>query len=266
MQRFGDQLRRLRDARGWSQLELSGEAEVSTRHLSFLETGRARPSREMVQRLGLALDLPHRQRNDLLVSAGFAPVYGETGLGDPRMAEVRGGLEFLLDSHEPFPAFVLGRNWDILLGNRAHRSMLEQLREGLGFPAEEPENALRLVLAPDRLRPIMSNWRPVARAVMMRLERQVRLAAADAALESLLAEMLAYPDVPEAIAAPWSAQEQSALLVPIRFAMGDHELSWYTTIAAFGGAVDVTMQDVMIESLLPADEATRRFAEEADTR
>ncbi len=257
---FGVELKRLRDARGWSQMELSGEAEVSTRHLSFLETGRARPSREMVQRLGSALDLPYRMRNELLVSAGFAPVYAETGLDDTRMTQVLRSLEFLLENHEPFPAFVLGRTWDILLGNRAHHMMLAELQSGLGFPAEEPQNALRLVLAPDRLRPIMRNWRQVARAVMMRLERQVRLAAGDTMLDSLLSEMLAYPDVRDAVTEPWSADEQAAILVPMRFDLGDRELSWFTTIAGFGGALDVTTQEVVIESLLPADEATRRFA------
>ena len=133
----------------------------------------------------------------------------------------------------------------------------------MGFAAAEPENALRLILAPDQLRPAVANWPEVTRAVMMRLERQTRMAPGDEALEALRGEMLAYPGVREVVRETWSPEEEGAILVPLQFELGHQRLSWFTTIAGFGGAVDVTTQEVVIESLVPADEATRRFAEES---
>ncbi len=246
-------------------MELSFEAEVSTRHLSFLETGRSNPSRRMIQRLGAALDLPLRQQNHLLVAAGYAPVYGQADIADRSMREIRDGLRFLLDNHDPYPAFVLNRMWNIVMSNRTHLRMLERLQAVGGSRREEPENALRLVLAPDRLRPLISNWPQVVRAVIPRLERQIRLAAHDRELEELREEVLGYPMVLDALRSSSAAADGVALLVPIELEFDRQRLSFYTTIASFGGAVDATTQELVIESLLPANEATRqslvRFAE-----
>ena len=256
---FGTELRRVRDLRGLSQLDLSLRAEVSQRHVSFLETGRARPSRRMIGRLGRALELPLRERNRLLLAAGFAAVYGETALDDREMARVRKSIDFLLRRHEPYPAFVLDRAWNIVLGNRPHLMMLERLRTAIGFSAEDPENALELLLAPDRLRPAIRSWPRLAATLMQRLDRQAT-ATCTPDLLALRQKLLAFDGVREALAQPPPEDGAPELLVPFEIDFAGVRLSWYTTIASFGGALDATTQEVVIESLLPADEATEAFA------
>ena len=253
---FAAQLRRWRLQRGLSQLDLSLESGVSTRHLSFLETGCARPSWRMVARLGGVLDLPLRQRNRMLVAARYAPLYGETDLEDPRLAQVRWGLEFLLRSHEPYPAFVLDRQWNIVMSNRPHRRLLAALLPG----AAEIENALRLVFDPARLRPAIVNWPQVARTVLRRLERQLGVPEPDAELAALRDEVLAYPGVGDAVADGREAEEEIDILVPLELEYAGVRLSWFTILASFGTPLDVTLQEAVIESLLLADEATCNFA------
>jgi transcriptional regulator with XRE-family HTH domain len=274
---FARQLRHWRARRRWSQLDLAGEAEVSSRHLSFLETGRSRPSREMVLRLAGALDLPLRERNELLLAAGYAPLYGERSLDDPRLRAVRDGLAFLLLRHEPYPAFVIDRGWNVRLANQAYFRFAAVLGAAAAPPAAArgpapsippagaagaPLNALRLVLDPAGLRPALVNWPQVARVLAARLERELRLADHPAELVALRDEVLRDPEVRAALATPLAPDEERSLLVPIVFRAAGRTLSWYSTIASFGAPLDVTLQEARIESLLPADEETRRFAEE----
>lgn len=252
---FGELLREWRAARRLSQLDLAGEAGVSARHLSFLETGRSHPSPGMVERLALALDIPSRARNDLLLAAGFAPRYGARSFHHPELLPVRQGVTFLLDSHDPYPAFVLDHLFNVVLSNRAHRALL---RWALGRECDEP-NVLRLVLAPDFLKPQITNWPVVAAVLVQRLQRLVSVPCS-AEVRRLHDEVLAYPGVRSATS-DCGDVEPEGLLIPIEYEAHGVRLRWFTTLASFGAAVDATLQEVVIELLYPMDAATARSAE-----
>jgi transcriptional regulator with XRE-family HTH domain len=255
-QMFGDQLKTWRKARGTSQLGLAGEADISSRHLSFLETGRSRPSREMVDRLAEALDLPLRARNGLRLSAGFAPRYGEHSLEDEEMEQVRRGLEFLLRMHEPYPAFVLDRYWDVVMGNSPYRELNQIL---LPKSAADNPNALDLVFQPGLLRDRIRNWPEVAAAVLRRLRRQFANTPEDDRIRALWDRVHSSPGV--TALRPESAWEPSPILVPLRIGIGERTLSWFSTLAVFGAVGDVTLEELVIESFYPADDETREFVE-----
>jgi transcriptional regulator with XRE-family HTH domain len=252
----GALLQHWRRARQLSQLALATEAEVSPRHLSFLETGRAQPSREMVLRLAGVLDVPLRERNALLLAAGFAPVYAESPLEAPALAAVRGALEAILAQQEPFPAVVMNRRWDILQTNRAAARFFGLL---LGARAAGPANVLRLMFHPDGLRPFVTNWEEVARTLLLRSQREALGGRADPATRALLAEVLAYPGVPAGLA---SAPPTTPLLpvVPVRFSHGDQRFDYFSAITTLGTPQDVTVQELRIECFFPADPATAAAA------
>jgi len=260
---FADALRRWRRCRHFSQLELAGRAGVSARHLSFLETGRARPSRQMVLRLAGALDVPLRERNSLLLLAGFAPVFAERPLDDPDLGAARENLEFLLGAHEPFPAFVIDRRFDVVLANRSHQRMLRWALGGRE-PAE-PVNVLRLVLDPGLLRPAICDWEVVASFLLRRLDRQLAVPESDGALGRLRQELLELPGV-ERVATSPPALDDGLLLIPFSYRVGGVRLSWLTTLATFGAAVDLTLSETTLELLYPADEPTREIARELAQR
>jgi transcriptional regulator with XRE-family HTH domain len=251
---FGRRLRQWRTARRLSQLELAVEAGVSARHVSFLETGRSRPSREMVERLAVVLDVPLRSRNELLLAAGLAPRHAARPFDDPDLAPVRRGVEFLLAAHEPYPAFVLDHKLDVVLANRAHHRFL---RWALGRECDEP-NILRLVLAPDLLKPQITNWPVVAAVLVRRLEGLIAVPCPPA-VRDLHEEILAYPGVRAAATGP-PALDPSALLIPIDYQAHGTRLRWFTTLASFGAALDVTLQEIVIELLYPMDAETARAA------
>ena len=265
-QSFGDQMRRWRAARRLSQLDLAGEAGCSARHLSFLETGRSKPSREMVERLAAALELSLRATNSLLLSAGFAPRFPERPLEHPALTPAHRGIRFLLDAHHPFPAFVVDRLWNIVSSNRSHQLLLRWM---LGPAAEmdpggssgEATNILHLVLAPDRLRPHLANWPLVAGHLIRRLERQLSQPSCDDRLERLHERLIAYPDVAYAArrVQPFGDHD---LLVPTVFEVHGRRLAWFSTLASFGAAVDVTLAEILIESLHPMDPETADAATE----
>ena len=257
---FGALLRHMRGHRGVSQLALGLAAEVSSRHMSFLETGRARPSREMVLRLGEALGLSMRDCNEMLLAAGFAPVYGQTGLEHPDMMPVRHALERILSSHEPYPAIVLDRLWNIVRGNRTHHRLLAAL-VGDRLDAGGPVNALRLVFDPRSLRPCIRNWDEVARVLWHRLRQQAFMAPPRDAVHDLLAEVSRYPGVTD-IADGRAPHAGNAMLLPLQLAMGNRMWSWFSTIATIGTPQDVTLQELRIETMFPMDEATERLAKE----
>jgi len=235
-----------------SQLALAMEAEVSPRHLSFVETGRGHPSREMVLLLAGALDVPPRARNDLLAAAGYAPVYRESGLDAPEMAQFRRALDFILRQQEPYPAIALDRHWNILLANEGAGRLMGLLLDPAA--AALGPNALRLVYHPQGLRPCIVNWEATAAAFIQWLHRDL-LRSADAEIRGLLDELLAYPDVPR----NWRTIDLDAPTAPflaIEMQKGDTHLRFFTTLTTLGTPYDITLHELRIESFFPADDAT----------
>lgn len=248
---FGSTLREWRRRRHLSQLDLAVEADVSQRHLSFLETGKAKPSREMVVHLAAMLDVPLRERNRLLVAAGFAPSYPERRLDEPAMDQVRHVLEALLAAHQPFPAFVVDRRWDLVLTNDVGSLLI-------GMVAGDPTlagNLMRLSLHPDGIRPMVTNWEAAATVLVHRLEREVADRPTDDGLADLLAEVRAYPGVDGLPDRP-SLPDGSELLVPVDLRTPFGELSFFTTITTIGAPFDLTLEELRLETLLPANPET----------
>jgi transcriptional regulator with XRE-family HTH domain len=248
---FGGLLRAWRARRRISQLELASRAEVSTRHVSFLETGRARPSREMVLHLAESLEVPLRERNALLAAAGFAAAYAERPLDHPELAPAREALELVLAGHEPYPAVVVDRWWDLVGANSAIAVFTE------GAPAEllePPVNVVRFSTHPDGLARRILNFDEYAAHLVGRLRRQVELTA-DPRLAALLAEVRDYPGVVEVP----GLEPRGSALVPLRIRSADGVavLSFFSTIATFGTPVDVTLEELAIEAFFPADDASR---------
>jgi transcriptional regulator with XRE-family HTH domain len=247
----GEQLRAWRQRRRLSQLELASEADVSTRHLSFVETGRAAPSRAMVLRLAEQLDVPLRDRNLLLVSAGYAPVYAETPIDEPRMGSVRTALRRLLDGHEPYPAVVVDRFWNLIDANAAAGLFTEAAPAEL---LEPPVNVLRLSLHPDGMARDIVNLAEWRAHMIERVRRHVALTA-DPSLSRLYEELREYPG-PEPAAAVRPTAGANDVVLPLRIRSGDGELSFFTTIATFGTPIDITLAELAIELFYPADEVT----------
>ena len=245
----GPLVRDWRQRRRRSQLDLALSADVSARHLSFIETGRARPSAEMVLRLAEELDVPLRDRNGLLLAAGYAPAYGQRSLEEPEMGPVREALTRLLDAHEPFPALVVDRHWGLVAANRP----LGLLTAGCAPELlEEPVNVLRLSLHPDGLAPRIANLSEWRAHLLDRLGRQA-VASGDPALGTLLEELASYPG-----GDPGQTHDLAAgdVATPLRLRHPAGELSFLSTITTFGTAVDVTLSELSIEAFYPADALT----------
>jgi transcriptional regulator with XRE-family HTH domain len=249
---FANRLRWWRNRRGWSQLELAGRAEISQRHLSFLEIGRASPSRDMVARLAATLDLPLCQQNELLVAAGFAPAWHETEFAAPELARMRDALDYMLAQQEPFPAVVIDRRWNLLKANRGAVRLVEFL-VGPVAPDEQVNLADALV-GPDVFRPYLVNWAEIACYFIRSVEAD---AAADGTAETaaLLERLLAYDGVRpllKAIVVGGAAEPVS----PMHFRKGEVSLELFTTIATLGTPQDVTLQELRIESFFPMNDNT----------
>jgi transcriptional regulator with XRE-family HTH domain len=253
---LGELLRDWRARRRMSQLDLALEAGVSARHLSFLETGRSRPSRDMVLRLCEELEVPLRDRNRLLLAAGFAPAYEERPLEAPEMEPVRRAVAQVLTGHEPFPAAVVDRWWNLVAANRNVSLFLEGVAPHL---LETPANVLRVSLHPDGMAPRIVNLAEWRGHLLDRLRREVA-ATADGRLAELLAEVEAYPR-PSRAAAPRPAH--GAIAVPLVLRHGERELTFFSTVATFGTAVDVTVAELSIEAFFPADGDTAAFLHES---
>jgi transcriptional regulator with XRE-family HTH domain len=245
----GDLLRDWRRRRRLSQLELALEADVSTRHLSFVETGRSHPSREMVLRLAERLDVPLRERNDLLIAAGYAPVYAQRSIEAPEMGPVRQALVRVLDGHEPYPAIVVDRFWNLVMANNAAMLFLEDVPDELVRP---PVNIHRLALHPMGLSARVVNLPEVRAHLVGRMARQVSLTG-DPELAALHEETKAYgPDVDEDAA----HEPAHDIALPTILRYGDRELSFFSTVTTFGAAADVTLAELAIEAFFPADDET----------
>ena len=250
---FGRILRQWRGARHLSQLALATEAGISTRHLSFLETGRAQPSREMVQLLAGMLDVPLGDRNALLVSAGYAPVYGDRALGAPELEPVRRALQFILGQQEPFPALVLDGQWNIVMRNDASRRVFRQFRG-----AVDSDNVMRTVFDPRGLRPFIVNWEEVAECLMHSIHREVAAHGSEAVMR-LRDELLAFPDVPSRWKAP-GALSPMPPLVATTLRNGDVDMSFFSMITMFATPRDIALQQLKIECFFPADASTEQIA------
>lgn len=245
----GDQLRDWRQRRHLSQLDLAVMAETSTRHLSFLETGRSLPSRAMLLRLVDRLEVPLRQRNRLFTAAGFAPVYAERRLDDPALAQARRAIDLVLQGHEPYPALAVDRHWQMLAANRALAPFLDGVDPELLVP---PVNVLRLSLHPRGVAPRIANLDEWRVHLLHRLRQQVA-ANGDPVLEALHAELEAYPAPAHAEPDPTAA---AAFVVPMRMRTPLGELSFLSTTTVFGTPLDVTLSEIAIESFFPADAKT----------
>ncbi len=251
---FASKLRWWRGHRGLSQLELSGRAEISQRHLSFLELGRASASRQMVLRLSEALDVPLRQHNALLLAAGYAPAWRETALGAPELAQIASAVDYMLAQQEPFPAVAVDRHWNLLKANGGAVRLVEFLVGPLTPGA--PVNLADALVAPDVLRPFLVNWAEVVRYFIRSVEAD---AAADGSDETgaLLDRLLAYKGVRSAMKGPVPEQARGPVL-PMHFRKGGTSLALFTTIATLGTPQDVTAQELRVESFFPMDDEAAR--------
>jgi transcriptional regulator with XRE-family HTH domain len=246
----GELLRSWRQRRSLSQLELALDADVSSRHVSFLETGRARPSREMVLRLAEHLDVPLRERNALLLAAGYAPLYGERSLQEAEMAPVRQALDRFLRAHEPYPAVVVDRHYFLVAVNDATHVLTDGVAPEL---LEPPANGLRLTLHPRGMAPRIANLKQWSGHLLQRLRRQASITG-DRELEALYAELAGYPGV--AVEPPHEQAAGADVVLPLRLQDGEHELAFFSTVSTFGTASDVTLAELAVEAFYPADAAT----------
>jgi len=250
---IGALLRDWRRRRRMTQLDLALEAGVSARHLSFIETGRSAPSADMVKHLAEQLDVPLRERNQLLLAAGYAPAYGQRDLDEPEMGPVREALDRVLAGHEPFPAVVVDRHWGMVAGNSA----IGLLTAGIaGHLLEPPVNVLRVTLHPEGMAPRIANLAEWRAHLLDRLGRQA-VVSGDPALFALHEELAAFPGsgtgTPPARAPDLAAGE---IAVPLRLRHEGGELRFISTVTTFGTAVDVTVSELAIEAFFPADAAT----------
>jgi transcriptional regulator with XRE-family HTH domain len=246
----GTLLRDWRQRRRLSQLDLALDAGVSARHLSFVETGRSKPSSEMVLHLAEQLQVPLRERNQLLLAAGYAPVFGERALDDPDMQPVREAIELVLGGHEPYPALLVDQHWEMVAANRGVALITEGVAPDL---LEPPVNALRVALHPEGMAPRILNLAEWRAHLLDRLARQIAVTG-DPALTTLYQELSSYPA--PALESNGGHSVANDIVVSLRLDGGGRELSFFSTVTTFGTAVDITVAELAIESFFPADAAT----------
>lgn len=247
---FGEELRAWRQRRRLSQLDLATEVDISTRHLSFMETGRSQASRAMVLRLAARLEVPLRERNDLLIAAGFAPMYATRPYSDSSLDAVRDAVDLILKGHEPYPALLVDRHWSLVSANQAAQAFLVGVGAELLKP---PINVLRVSLHPDGIARNIVNLGEWRAHVLARLARDVEVTA-DASLAALLTELRGYPG---GEVHPVMDPTNPAVVVPLRIRAPDGSvLSYFSTTTVFGTAVEVTLSELTLEAFYPADAQT----------
>ena len=251
---FGEHLRWWRKRRGLSQLELAGVAGSSQRHLSFLESGRAAPSQQMVLNLAAALNVSLRQQNAFLASAGYAAIWKESRLGDPELAQVDRALDHILAQQEPFPAFVVDRHWNLKRANAGAARLVTFI---LGAVPEGPVNLADALLSPAVMRPFIVNWKEVALHFIRGVQADAIAEGSSESSDRLL-RLLSYEGLPELAHSP-AIEEAPRPLLPIHLLKEGVSLNVFTTIATLGTPQDVTVQEIRIENFFPVDEATTRF-------
>lgn len=251
-QSIGALVRMWREQRHLSQLDLAAEAGISQKHLSFIESGRSAPSREMVITLAEHLDVPLRERNMMLLAAGFAPIYRDRSLDDPAMARARAAIERLLKAHEPYPALAVDRQWMLVSANAAVAPLIAGADPVLVKP---PVNVVRLSLHPRGLAPLIVNLSEWRAHMIERLRRQHRITR-DAAVDALLIEVAAFPGGNEKLTDNSAADDSDAIAVPLKLRTHGGILSFLITVTVFGTAIDITLSELSLEAFYPADETT----------
>jgi transcriptional regulator with XRE-family HTH domain len=250
---IGDHLREWRQRRRMSQLDLACEADISTRHLSFIETGRAQPSRDMVLHLAERLDVPLRDRNVLLVAAGYAPAFAERSFDDPALISVREAVDLVLAGHEPYPALAIDRHWALVAANAAVPPLLAGVEASLLQP---PVNVLRLSLHPGGLAPRIANLAEWRAHLLERLRRQIDVSG-DPVLLKLMEELRAYP-CPANVRSmrPAAKVQLGSVVTPFQLVTEAGLMSFFSTTTVFGTPIDITVSELALESFFPADAAT----------
>jgi transcriptional regulator with XRE-family HTH domain len=245
-------LRDWREDRRRSQMDLAIDVGVSTRHLSFVETGKSKPSPELVLALAEHLDVPLRERNSMLLAAGYAPRYPQTPLDGEAMAAVRTALAGLLRAHDPYPAVVVDRGWDVVLTNQGAQGFLDGVAPHL---LQGPLNSYRITLHPEGMAPRIENFAEWAHDMLATLDRQVAVTR-DPRLRDLLDEVTSYPNV-AALDGTWRTRGATpTVVVPLQLRVGDFTQSWFSTNTSIGTPVDITLDELHVELFHPADEAT----------
>lgn len=247
----GDLIRYWRSARGLSQMTLALDVGVSARHMSFVETGRSNPGRDLVIRLADRLDIPAREENALLEAAGYARRHRRSRLDAPDLERVREVLAFLLERHEPNSALVFDGGWDIVMSNDAHRRAVDYLVGDQELPEEVRGNLLRLTFHPRALRRRIVNWQVVGPVLLDRVERELADAPTDERLRRLLDEVRSYGPIPSSLPADAAP---AGVLLPIHLRKDDVDLRLFSVLSTIGTAIDVTLQELRIETFFPADE------------
>lgn len=251
---FGPVLKNWREGRRLTQLALSGEVGISQRHLSFLETGRARPSRATVLALARQLDVPLRERNEWLVRAGFAPEYPGNTIDEAAMGPFRMALQSVLDHHEPYPAFVIDRRWNPVMANAAAMKFFARYVDVAGLLNPDGEfQIIRSCMAEEGLKPYLENWSELMGALLDRCQRALLIDPMNEGLKRVVTDILSLPDAP-------AKPEQGSLqpVIPLIFRDGDERFAFFTMLAGFGAAQDVTLDELKVELMFPADDTTRR--------
>jgi transcriptional regulator with XRE-family HTH domain len=256
---FGTILKQWRDRRNISQLELALSSQVSQRHISFLESGRAKPSQEMVLQLAMVLEIPLRHQNLMLSSAGFAPIHAETDLSAPEMAPVFKAINFMLHQQEPYPAIVIDRYWNLLLTNQGSARLLNNFIDPNKlqtlFCVDGKINLMRVVFDPQGLRPFIANWEEVAGHLLQRTHREANSSIESEQSALLFNELMSYPDASEL----WNTSSHSVqhtLLLTMHLKNDDLNWQFFSTIATLGTPYDITLQEIRIECFFPADKET----------
>jgi transcriptional regulator with XRE-family HTH domain len=245
-------LRQWRDVRGKTQLDLSFDAGVSQKHISFVESGRSTPSRQMLLDLAQALDVPLRERNDLLMAAGYAPLYSDHGLDAPVMQSIGKALQRMLHQHEPFPAIVMDRHWNVVMTNDAAPRLFNCFVDLAARPS--PRNLLHLMFDPAGMRPFIANWPETARGLLGRVYREALGRVIDAKTKALLEELSQYPGVkPE-----WRTPSPGNVLpmIPLTFVKDGVTLKYFSMITTVGTPQTVTAEELRLECMFPADDNT----------
>jgi transcriptional regulator with XRE-family HTH domain len=260
---FAAALRYWRGKRGHSQLRLATDSGISQRHLSFLESGRSQPSREMILKLGVALDIPLRERNVMLLAAGFAPAYQERKMDDPELRAVKQALDFMLAQQAPYPALVVDRLWNLVMSNEPANRFFKWL---LGMPEDAPIprdgsiNVIKLTLAPNGLRPYLHNWQEVGADLLHWIQREAMSDGPGSEASTLLAELRALADLPgagaEAAGLAPNLDRRALPFLPLTVRKDGVELNLFTTITTLGTPHDVTVHELRVEAFFPADEAS----------
>lgn len=257
---LGGLLRYWRQLRRMSQLDLSVEAKTTARYVSFVETGRANPSREMVVRLATALDVPFRERNALLAAAGFAALYPELPLDSPALRHVNAALTAMIRHHEPFPAVVMDRGWNVIRANAGARRLFGGLSHPEPMP--EPANVLRLMIGPGPVRDSVLNWEPVVATLLARVRREAVGGVLDAETVALLDDLVTLPEVATIGRGDGSP---ATPVLDVLFRFRGHRLAFFSLLTTVGTAIDLTSQELRVEEFFPLDDATHALWESFPT-